>query len=251
LPTYANTASYYHKLTPELESLTPAELTKKSEIFANGTYSRFLSLGDQAPADLTNLVIDSLNYFTGIPKDYIRKANERITDSRFFKEVLRDEGKIVGRYDSRFSGEDIDDAGENPSYDPSDANLNGLFVGAFNAYVRKDLNYRNDIPYEAITNVWPWSYKNTENAYLDVSETLRSAMTQNPHLKVNMICGYYDLATPLYNAEYVINHMGLRPDLRGNIIVNYYKAGHMVYVSKETDEKLKADAEVFYKSALK
>jgi len=251
LPTYANTASYYHKLTPELESLTPADLTKKSEIFANGTYSRFLSLGDQAPADLTNLVIDSLNYFTGIPKDYIRKANERITDSRFFKEVLRDEGKIVGRYDSRFSGEDIDDAGENPSYDPSDANLNGLFVGAFNAYVRKDLNYRNDIPYEAITNVWPWSYKNTENAYLDVSETLRSAMTQNPHLKVNMICGYYDLATPLYNAEYVINHMGLRPDLRGNIIVNYYKAGHMVYVSKETDEKLKADAEVFYKSALK
>ena len=251
LPTYANTASYYHKLTPELESLTPADLTKKSEIFANGTYSRFLSLGDQAPADLTNLVIDSLNYFTGIPKDYIRKANERITDFRFFKEVLRDEGKIVGRYDSRFSGEDIDDAGENPSYDPSDANLNGLFVGAFNAYVRKDLNYRNDIPYEAVTNVWPWSYKNTENAYLDVSETLRGAMTQNPHLKVNMICGYYDLATPLFNAEYVISHMGLRPDLRGNIIVNYYKAGHMVYVSKETDEKLKADAEVFYKSALK
>jgi len=86
---------------------------------------------------------------------------------------------------------------------------------------------------------------------LDVSETLRSAMTQNPHLKVNMVCGYYDLATPVFNAEYVISHMGLRPDLRGNIIVNYYKAGHMVYVSKETDEKLKADAEVFYKSALK
>ena len=251
LPTYANTAAYYHKLSPELESLTPAELTKKSEIFANGTYSRFLSLGDQAPAALTSLVVDSLNYFTGIPKDYIKRANERITDFRFFKEVLRDEGKIVGRYDSRFSGEDSDDAGEYPSYDPSDANLNGLFVGAFNAYVRKDLNYRNDIPYEAVTNVWPWSFKNSENAYLDVSETLRSAMTQNPHLKVNMVCGYYDLATPVYNAEYVISHMGLRPDLRGNIITNYYKAGHMVYVSKETDEKLKADAEVFYKSALK
>jgi carboxypeptidase C (cathepsin A) len=251
LPTYANTASYYHKLSPELESLTPAELTKKSEIFANGTYSRFLSLGDQAPAELTNLIVDSLNYFTGIPKDFIKRANERISDSRFFKEVLRNEGKIVGRYDSRFSGEDLDDAGENPTYDPSDANLSGLFVGAFNAYVRKDLNYRNDLPYEALTNVWPWSFKNSENSYLDVSETLRGAMTQNPHLKVNMVCGYYDLATPVYNAEYVISHMGLRPDLRGNIVVNYYKAGHMVYVSKETDEKLKSDAEVFYKSALK
>jgi carboxypeptidase C (cathepsin A) len=251
LPTYANTASYYHKLSPELESLSPADLTKKSEVFANGTYSRFLSLGDQAPAALTSLVVDSLNYFTGIPKDFIKRANERITDFRFFKEVLRDEGKIVGRYDSRFSGEDADDAGETPTYDPSDANLSGLFVGAFNAYVRKDLNYRNDIPYEALTNVWPWSFKNSENSYLDVSETLRSAMTQNPHLKVNMVCGYYDLATPVYNAEYVISHMGLRPDLRGNIVTNYYKAGHMVYVSKETDEKLKNDAEVFYKNALK
>jgi len=79
---------------------------------------------------------------------------------------------------------------------------------------------------------------------------LRSAMTENPHLKVNMVCGYYDLATPLYNAEYVIDHMGLRPDVRNNIILNYYKAGHMVYVSKETDEKLKKDEEAFYKFAL-
>jgi carboxypeptidase C (cathepsin A) len=251
LPTYANTAQYFHKLSPDLQALNVADLTKKAETFANGTYSTFLSEGDAASPQLANLVIDSINYFTGIPKDYIRRSNERITDFRFFKEILRDEGKIVGRYDSRFTGEDLDDAGEYPSYDPSDANLSGLFVGAFNAYVRKDLNYKNDIPYEATTNVWPWSFKDSENAYLDVSETLRSAMTQNPHLKVNMVCGYYDLATPVYNAEYVISHMGLRPDLRSNVVINYYKAGHMVYVSKETDEKLKADAQVFYQNALK
>jgi carboxypeptidase C (cathepsin A) len=76
-------------------------------------------------------------------------------------------------------------------------------------------------------------------------------MTQNPHLKVNVVCGYYDLATPLFNAEYVVSHMGLKPNVRGNIILNYYKAGHMVYVSKETDTKLQADEELFYKNALK
>jgi len=257
LPTYANTAQYFKKLSPELEGLSPAELTKKAELFANGTYSYFLSLGDQAPADLVSKMVDSLNYFTGIPKDYIRKANERITDGRFFKEVLKDEGKIVGRYDSRFTGEDLDDAGEYPSYDPSDANLNGLFIGAFNQYVRKDLGYVNDIPYEAVASVWPWDlkpfggYAGGDNSYLDVSETLRSAMTQNTHLHVNVVCGYYDLATPVYNAEYVVSHMGLRPDVRKNIVLNYYKAGHMVYVSKETDEKLKADEEAFYQNALK
>ena len=251
LPTFANTAQYYHKLSPELQNISVAELTKRSETFANGTYSRFLSLGDAASPELTNLVTDSINYFTGVPKDYIKKANGRITDSRFFKEVLREDGKIVGRYDSRFSGEDIDDAGEYPSYDPSYSSMSSLFVAALNAYVRKDLNYRNDLPYEALTNVWPWSFKPSENSYLDVSETLRSAMTQNPHLKVNMVCGYYDLATPVFNAEYVVSHLGLRPELRSNIILNYYKAGHMVYVSKETDAKFQTDAEAFYKSALK
>jgi carboxypeptidase C (cathepsin A) len=76
-------------------------------------------------------------------------------------------------------------------------------------------------------------------------------MTKNIHLKVNVVCGYYDLATPVYNAEYVVSHMGLRQDIRKNIILNYYKAGHMVYVSKDTDAKLKADEEAFYKDALK
>jgi carboxypeptidase C (cathepsin A) len=249
-PTYANTAQYYNKLSPELQSLPVAELTKRTETFAKGTYTTFLGEGDSASPELTRLVIDSINYFTGISKDYIKKSNERITDMRFFKEILRDQGKVVGRYDSRFTNEDIDDAGEFPTLDPSDVNLNGVFVAAFNAYIRKDLNYRNDLPYEAITNVWPWSFKDSENSFLDVSETLRAAMTENPHLKVNMICGYYDLATPLFNAEYVINHMGLRADVRNNIILNYYKAGHMVYISKETDEKLKNDEEAFYKSAL-
>lgn len=255
LPTYANTAHYFHKLTPDLQGLNVADLTKKAELFANGTYSFFLSLGDSAPLELVNKVVDTLSYFTGIPKAYIRGTNERINAFRFFKEILKDEGKIVGRFDSRFTGEDIDDAGEYPSYDPSDANLNGLFIGAFNAYVRKDLNYSNDIPYEASTSVSPWEFRPDDNggwdSYLDVSETLRGAMTENPHLKVNVVCGYYDLATPVFNAEYVVSHMGLRPDVRKNIILNYYKAGHMVYVSKETDAKFKADEELFYQNALK
>ena len=83
-----------------------------------------------------------------------------------------------------------------------------------------------------LTNVWPWNFP--ENGYLDVSETLRSAMTQNPALKVMVCCGYYDLATPFFNAEYAVNHMGLRSDVRNNIILNYYNAGHMMYVTKAT-----------------
>ncbi len=249
LPTYATTAQYHKKLAPELESLSVEQLAKKTETFASGTYAYFLMQGDAASVDLTNKVIDSLSYFTGLSKSYIKSSNERIRDDRFFKELMRDDGKTVGRYDSRYIGEDADDAGEGFSYDPSYSAVSGLFNGVLNEYMRKDLNYKSDLPYEALTNVWPW--KLPENGYLDVSETLRSAMTQNPSLKVMVACGYYDLATPFYNAEYAVNHMGLRADVRNNITLTYYNAGHMMYVTKDDDAKLKADAMKFYQGAIK
>lgn len=250
LPTYATTAQYHHKLSAELEAMAPAQLAQKAETFAEGTYNYFLFLGDKAPEYLTNAVVDSLSYFTGLSKEYIRSANERITDGRFFKELLRGEGKTIGRYDSRYMGEDEDDAGEGASYDPSYSALNGLFNGVFNDYVRKDLGFKSDLQYEALTNVWPWSFGSAVNSYLDVSGTLRDAMTENPYLKVMVCCGYYDLATPFFNAEYAVDHMGLRKDVRGNIILNYYDAGHMIYVNKTADAKLKADAEKFYQGAI-
>jgi len=251
LPTYATTAQYHKKLSPELESLPVDQLAKRVETFAQGTYSYFLFQGDKASEDLTNKVIDSINLFTGIPKDYIRQSKERIQDYRFFKEVLRGDSKIVGRFDSRFTGEDEDDAGEGPSYDPSDANINGSFNSVFNEYVRKDLGYKSDQPYNSFGNVWPWDFQPFENAYLDVSGTLRNAMTQNSHLKVMVVCGYYDLATPFFNAEYAVDHLGLRPDVRNNISLSYYTAGHMVYVNKDDDVKLKNDAQNFYMNAVK
>jgi carboxypeptidase C (cathepsin A) len=176
-------------------------------------------------------------------------SNERIRDARFFKELLRGEGKTMGRYDSRYTGEDADDAGEYNSYDPSYAAVSGLFNGVFNEYIRKDLNYKSDLPYEALTNVWPWKFP--ENSYLDVSETLRRAMTENPALKVMVCCGYYDLATPFYNAGYAVDHLGLRSDVRNNITIAYFNAGHMMYLNNADNTKLKADAVKFYKSATK
>lgn len=249
LPTYATTAQYHNKLGPELQALTVEQLSKKAETFASGTYASFLLHGDGASIELTNKVIDSLSYFTGLSKNFIKNSNERVTEFRFFKELLRDESKTVGRYDSRYLGEDADDAGEGFSYDPSYSAVSGLFNGALNEYMRKELNYKSDLPYEALTNVWPWKFP--EGTYLDVSETLRSAMTQNPALKVMVCCGYYDLATPFYNAEYAVNHMGLRADVRSNITLTYYNAGHMMYVTKADDAKLKADAMKFYQSAIK
>ncbi len=249
LPTYCTTAQYYKKLSPELENLSIDELKRRVENFAAGTYNLFLMKGDKATEPEASLIIDSLSYYTGLTKEFIRSCRERVTDGRFFKELLKDRGKTIGRFDSRYTGEDADDAGSNPTYDPSYSAVLGLFSGVFNEYVRKELNFKSDLPYEALTNVYPWP--STDNRYLDVSETLRRSMTENPHLKVMVCCGYYDLATPYYNAEYAVDHIGLRKDVRNNITLKYFNTGHMLYVTEAGDAKLKSDAESFYLNAIK
>ncbi|HET7712059.1 MAG TPA: peptidase S10, partial [Thermoanaerobaculia bacterium] len=117
-------------------------------------------------------------------------------------------------------------------------------------YVRRELKFETDIPYEILTDrVRPWSYERQENQYLDVAETLRSAMSQNPYLKVFVANGYYDLATPFAATEYTFARMGLDPALRSNVTMDYYRAGHMMYIDKAERAKLRADMAKFIRAA--
>ena len=148
----------------------------------------------------------------------------------------------MGRLDSRFKGIDRDSAGEHFEFDPSMANILGPYTAAFNDYVRGELNFECDLPYEILTDrVWPWSYAEFENHYVNVAETLRQAMSTNPYLKVFVANGYYDLATPYFATEYTFNHLGLDESLRGNLRMGYYEAGHMMYIHLPSLAKLKAE----------
>ena len=122
---------------------------------------------------------------------------------RFVRELLREEKRTVGRLDSRFTGGERDAAGETFSYDPSYATIQGPYTATFNDYVRRELGFESDLPYEILTSLYEtWSYKDFENRYTEVGETLRGAMTQNPHLRVHVASGFYDLATPYFATEY-------------------------------------------------
>jgi carboxypeptidase C (cathepsin A) len=251
LPSYAVTAQYHHKLSPGLQNMSADELVKRATSFAKKTYAYYLAEGDAASPSLTNSVIDSLHYFTGLPKDYLISVNGKVSDRQFFKKLLGTTDQVVGAFDGRFAGNNLDDNDQNSYYDPSEANLTGLFVSAFNSYITKELKYQNDLPYQATADLSSWNNKPViNNGFLDVSESLKTSMTKNPHLKINMVCGYYDLSTPVASTAYVIDHLGLKPDLRKNISMNYYAAGHMVYISKEADNKLKNDGEIFYRQSV-
>jgi len=250
LPTYTAIAWYHKKLPADLQSGDVQKAVEESRKFAVGEYADALMTGDALPTARRVEIMQKLAHLTGLSPEYIDRTNLRIEIQRFTKELLRSERRTIGRIDARFLGIDRDAAGEDPEYDPSIAAIIGPYSGMLNDYVRNDLKFDSDLPYEVLTaRVRPWNYAPYENRYVNVAETLRRAMTQNPFLHVFVAKGFYDLATPFFAADYTFDHLGLDPTLRGHLSGAYYEAGHMMYVYPPALVKLKSDIAQFIKSS--
>ncbi len=248
LPGYAATA-WYHKKAGVGQSLR--KFLKEAEEFARGEYASALMMGDLLPVEERLKVVQELARFTGLSTDFIERTNLRVIDQHFFKELLRESGRTVGRLDSRFLGIDRLGVTEAAEYDPLLTNVVGPYTAGFYECVRAELKFESDLPYEILSQkVWPWSYSAFENQYLNVAETMRKAMTYNPHLKVFVANGYYDLGTPYFATEYTFNHLGLNKSLQKNISMGYYEAGHMMYIHMSSLKKMKADLVKFIRSAV-
>lgn len=240
LPTYAATAWYHKRLPDDLQAKPLLEVLAEVEAFVMGDYALALMQGSGLSETARAEVVRRLERYTGLSAGYLAGAELRIGIMRFVKELLRGERRTVGRLDSRFTGSDRDAVGESFEYDPSYATIQGPYTATFNHYVRHELGFESDLSYEVLTGLYAkWSYKEFENQYVNVAETLRKAVSTNPHLKVHVASGYYDLATPYFATEYTLSHLGLSPELRGNISASYYEAGHMMYVHEASLEKLK------------
>lgn len=239
LPAYALTAQYHQCLSPELQKLTTDELTRKVIAFGNGTYAQFLKEGSPA----SNSIIDTLSYFTGLSKALLRQLNGRVTDSRFAKALLATNKQVTGIFDSRV-------VGDVPTQDPSETAIRSAFTKSFQQYMSNDLGYQNNLPYLATTAVGNWNYgPEAADGYLDVTGILEKVMVRNPDLKVKVTAGYYDLATPVATINKVISNLSLS-NLKQNISVDYYRAGHMIYISDEANAQFKINGEQFYKQTL-
>jgi carboxypeptidase C (cathepsin A) len=248
LPAYA-AAAWYHRATRLRKPLQ--SLLKEVEKFALGEYAAALLRGDALPRAERTRIAQALSRYTGLSTSFIERSNLRIKDQHFFKELLRERGQTVGRLDSRFTGLDRLGVTENADYDPLLTNVMGPYTATFYEYVRAELKFESDLPYEILSGfVHPWSFAEFENRYLNVAETLRQAMTYNPHLKVFVANGYYDLGTPYSASEYTFDHLGLHESLRGNVRMGYYEAGHMMYIHLPSLAELKRDLAEFIQSAI-
>ena len=253
LPTYAATAWYHKKLSPQSVDLQP--LLKEVEEFAVGPYSRALALGTDLSETERQSIAERLHAYTGLPVAYLIRANLRVSGAQFEKSFADDLGLTIGRLDTRFTGPSLNPLSEGAEYDPQSAAISSAYVSLFNDYVRHDLKYGNDLTYLPGVNVWDgankWNFQHAGNPILlNVSNDLADAMKQNPRLKVMVNGGYYDLATPFFAAEYDDKHLRIPQTLAKNIEYAWYESGHMVYVNDESLKQLHDRVAAFEKNTL-
>jgi len=243
LPSYAASAWYHKKLSPELQAMSEEQVRKSAEIFAGGDYLLALSKGNSLSDDDRKKVADRYAKLTGLPVDLVLRHHLRVPPGRFMDELLKVERRSIGRFDSRLTG--LAYEADGADFDPSFELLHSSFTAGINAYLRSELKFETDLPYRSLANVSPWNYGNAENRFLDVSDSLAHAMTRNPHLKVWVISGYYDLAVPYFATDYALRQMELDPSVLKNVRFSKYEGGHMLYTQEPLLKQFTADFDEF------
>jgi carboxypeptidase C (cathepsin A) len=257
LPTYAATA-WSRNLVPN----RPADLRtylKEVEHFATNDYALALQAGAELDPARRQAIAEKLAHYTGLPVSYVLRANLRITGGEFEKTLQLDKGLTTGRLDTRFSGPDMDPLSKDSDYDPQSAALSSAYVSAFNDYARRTLGYGEGKTFKPSINVFRYWDNNhmppgadyMPRAMLNVMPDLASAMKYNPSMKVMLLGGYYDLATPYYEGWYEMHHLPMPDSLQSNISYHYYESGHMVYAHEASLKALHDDVAGFITSTHK
>jgi carboxypeptidase C (cathepsin A) len=253
IPSFTMIAGYHKRLPPDLmQDMTRAR--EESVQWASTEYAQALAKGDALTGEERQKVIDQMARYTGLNKQVLDDANLRIDVPKFTHNLLLDQKTRVGRLDGRFTGPDPDGVLDTPFYDPTQSAILPPYTSVFNHYVRTDLGYKTDMLYQVFPadpnfeTVWNWG--SGIGGFPDTATALRQAIVKNPYLKVLVMEGFYDLATPFYAADYTMDHLNLGPRYRKNISFATYEAGHMVYLPADGLKKMKSDEAGFIDKSL-
>lgn len=253
IPSYTMIAAYHKKLAPELMQ-DLAKTRAEVEHWAANEYAQALGKGDAMTPQERQTVIEQMARYTGLSKEIIDQANLRIDVSKFTHNLLLGHKVRMGRLDGRFTGPDPEGLLDTRFYDPSMTGPLSPYTAVFNNYVRTELGYKTDMPYKVFAfqggSEFKWEWGSAEEGFADTASALRQAITKNPYMKVLVMEGYYDLATPYYAANYTMDHLDLPPNLRSNISFSTYDAGHMVYIDTPSLAKFSRDLTAFIDKSL-
>jgi carboxypeptidase C (cathepsin A) len=252
LPTYTATAWYHKKLPSDLQQQDLAAVMKDVEQFAGGPYASALEKGDSLTPQERQSLVEQVARYTGLDPSVVSFNDMRLKQNVFCNELLKNQRLVVGRLDSRFTGDELSQVPrEGQFFDPSLSAIRPPFTATFNNYVRSDLGFKSDLEYYVLGGgVTDWDWGSAGEGFPDTSEALRLAFVKNPYMKLFVANGYYDLATPFFATRYTLDHMNLTLQQHQKISLGYYEAGHMMYIKTDSLGRLKKDVSGFLNTAL-
>ena len=243
LPYYAAAAWHHKKLSPQLQQKDLTEMLPEVEDFAINDLIPALAKGGFIQQEERSEIASKMSLYSGLSEKVILQNNLDISTSFFWKELLREEGKTIGRLDSRYLGIDRKDAGMRPDYSAELTSWLHSFTPAINHYIQKELNFKTDIKYNMFGPVRPWNNDND-----NTREDLRRAMAENPYMKVLFQSGYYDGATTYFNAKYTMWQVDPSGKMKDRFYFEGYRSGHMMYLRNEDLIKANEDIRTFLKN---
>ncbi len=247
IPTYAADAWFHGKLSEGDQKRKLDEYLEEVRSFVEEEYVPALFLGKKLKEQDKEAIARKLADYIGLSADYVLKENLRISIWGFCSELKRDERLMIGRYDGRVEGPVTSGSPVTGENDPSGVSADLALVSPYMEYLTQELGFKTDRPYIPLSTeaymAWPFS---DEDGLISQEEMVYDCMSRNPYLKVWVLCGYYDLATPFYGVEWVFNHVFLNEDREKNLRFTYYPSGHMIYMDKASFDKFRKDAEKWY-----
>jgi carboxypeptidase C (cathepsin A) len=262
LPSYTAAAFVHKKLTADLLSDLQQTL-RQAETWAESQYATALMKGDQLTSKERTQVTADLARYTGLAPSFIEKNNLRVSMEQFARQLLDDQKRVVGHYDTRLSGKSGSPAEPyDPRVDPS-LSSNGI-SNLIVPYLRSELGFKSDAFYAGpFGGRWPaptsfrgdwmtmrWDWGSGPAGYVERAEALKRAMQKDRALHVFVASGYYDIATPYFSAQYTFNHMALDARLKDNVLIKRYDGGHAMYMDKGTRIQMKKDVSEFINATL-
>ena len=255
-PTYA-AAGWFHELVPDRPASLEAYM-EEVRTFTEEEYAPALLRGDRLTPEDKRALAERLARYTGIGADVWERGNLRLTDGEFFQQLNLKTPQTTGRLDARFTAINQDPMTQTPDRgDPFSEAVQGAYLTAFRDYLYRDLGADKSMTYTPSSGgrkgfKWDWTHAGNMSwgtqAAVSTAADLAAAMSGNPNLDVLVLQGYYDAATPFYGIEYTVDHLGLDPALRDNISIEYFEAGHMMYVEEASRQHFKESVDGFIRA---
>ncbi len=240
LPYFAAAAWYHHALPRELQEKDITEMLPDVERYAINELIPALAMGGFLSPERKDEVAERVAYYSGLSKQSVLQNNLDVSTAFFWKELLREKSRTVGRLDSRYLGMDRKDTGSGPDYSAELTSWLHSFTPAINYYLREELKFETDVKYNMFGEVDPWDRRDN-----NTGENLRQAMAQNPYLKVMIQSGYFDGATNYFDAKYTMWQLDPSGAMKDRLRFKPYRSGHMMYLRQADLEAANEDIREF------